>query len=88
MAVMRAVEHGFTLVRAARNGRVTVADAYGRILAEASTLNIPEASVLVPDAPAASIATVYARSGDWFGVLCCILAIGFAIRAAKPIMVK
>lgn len=88
MAVMRAVEQGFTLVRAARKGRVTVADAYGRILAESSTINVPEASVVVTDAPAAPVRTIYSQSGDWFGALCCLFAIGFAVCVRRPIMVK
>ena len=80
MAVMRSVEHGFSLVRAARQGRVTVSDAYGRILDEASTIGATEASVVVLNAPARAVPTLYARFGDWFGVVSCVVALVFALR--------
>ena len=37
MAVMRGVENGFALARAATDGRLTLSDRYGRIIAEAVT---------------------------------------------------
>ena len=86
MAVMRGVEHGFTLVRAANQGRLTISDPFGRILAETSTIGLPEAS-LVGAAPRYRIQTTYARWGDWFAVLCCglsLVLIALLVLAKPP----
>jgi apolipoprotein N-acyltransferase len=70
MAMLRAVEGGFTLVRSAREGTMTVSDRFGRVLAEASSG--PRAPLLMARAPVpGSGATVYARVGDLFG-WCCV----------------
>jgi apolipoprotein N-acyltransferase len=64
MAVMRGVEHGFTIARAAQEGLVTFSDAYGRILAEESSATEP---LLVQRIAAGPGPTFYTRAGDWFG---------------------
>ncbi len=69
MAVMRAVEDGFSMARAAQQGLLTFSDAYGRILGEAASYTAPEA-LLVRSVPAGPGATVYNRLGDWFGWSC------------------
>lgn len=69
MAVVRAVEEGFTMARAAQQGLLTLSDAYGRILGEASSGTEPEA-LLVQDIPAGPGGTFYGRHGDWFGWAC------------------
>lgn len=61
MALVRGVEDGLTVVRAADYGRLTVTDARGRVLGE------DDAQLLVTMRPAAQ-GTVYARTGDWFPV--------------------
>jgi apolipoprotein N-acyltransferase len=68
MAVVRAVENGFALVRSATEGRLLVTDAYGRVIAEERTDGKPEA-LLVASVPAGPGTTFYARTGDWFGWL-------------------
>jgi apolipoprotein N-acyltransferase len=68
MAVVRAVENGFALVRSAMEGRLLVTDAYGRVLAEERTDGKPEA-LLVASVPPGPGTTFYARTGDWFGWL-------------------
>jgi len=68
MAVMRGVESGFTIVRAAKQGYLTVSDNRGRILAETRSDSAPFAS-LMADVPAAHDATVYLLLGDWFAWL-------------------
>lgn len=50
MAVMRGVESGFSVVRAAKQGYLTVSDSRGRILAEATSDSAPFAT-LVADVP-------------------------------------
>ncbi|MFD0822115.1 nitrilase-related carbon-nitrogen hydrolase [Micromonospora zhanjiangensis] len=72
MAVVRGVESGLTVVRAARNGDLVVSDAHGRIRAEAHSADGPFVSLLTT-APAAPATTVYARLGDWFAWVCVLL---------------
>ena len=64
MAVTRGVENGFTIARSAQEGVVTFSDAYGRILGEQSSATDPMMVQRLPPGPGA---TVYTRSGDWFG---------------------
>jgi apolipoprotein N-acyltransferase len=66
IAVMRAVEDGFTLVRAARNGLLTVADDRGRIVAETASNSAPFATLLA-SVPAGHNRTLFLLLGDWFG---------------------
>lgn len=72
MAVVRGVEQGFSIARTAQQGSLTVSDAYGRILGEASSSGIPDA-LLVANIPAGPGGTIYTRWGDWFGWACVIL---------------
>jgi apolipoprotein N-acyltransferase len=67
MAVMRGVESGFALARAARRGKLTLADDRGRIVAEANDES--GAAQLVGDLPLHRSATLYALWGDWFAWL-------------------
>jgi len=88
--VVRGVEEGFAIARAAQEGNLTFSDAYGRILAEISTSSAPEV-FLVKDIPPGPGATIYTHFGDWFGWLCvialaCIVgqAVWAASRASSP----
>jgi apolipoprotein N-acyltransferase len=73
MAIMRAVENGYALARTASQGRLTVTDARGRIIAEAVSADASE--VLVTAAvPVAPGGTFYSRTGDWFAWVCVIIA--------------
>jgi apolipoprotein N-acyltransferase len=83
MAVVRGVEDGFTIARAAQQGFLTFSDAYGRILGETSSSRIPEA-FLVANLPPGPGPTLYTRFGDWFGWLCVLALAGlFVARAAQ-----
>jgi apolipoprotein N-acyltransferase len=68
IAVMRGVESGFSIVRAARGGYLTVSDDRGRILAEIQSNSMPFATLLA-EVPVAHDDTVYLRLGDWFAWL-------------------
>ena len=73
IAIMRAVEDGFNLVRSARNGYLTVANNRGRILAEKrSDAQMPFATLLAT-VPLHHSATLYLLFGDWFAWLSCVL---------------
>lgn len=67
MAVLRGVENGFAIARAARGGRLTLSDDRGRVLAEASD-DAGDAQ-LVGDLPLRHTHTFYAAWGDWFAWL-------------------
>jgi apolipoprotein N-acyltransferase len=65
MAVMRGVESGFSIARAAKEGLLTVSDDRGRILAQRKTGAAPFVSVAAA-VPVRNDPTFYARFGDWF----------------------
>jgi apolipoprotein N-acyltransferase len=78
MAVMRGVESGFSIARAAKEGLLTVSDDRGRVLAEQKSSSAPFAT-LIANVPVRHDTTLYARLGDWFawlnvGLLLVILA--------------
>ena len=69
MAIMRGVESGFSEARAAKQGRLTLSDNRGRVLAEAATSVYTSAAPFVSvvgSLPAGHESTLYARVGDWF----------------------
>ena len=68
IAVMRGVESGFNIARAARGGFLTVSDNRGRILAETESNSAPFATLLV-NVPAVHDTTIYLLFGDWFAWL-------------------
>lgn len=83
MAVVRGVENGFALARAATNGRLTVSDRYGRVVAEAVT-GRDDVSVLTADIGLRSGGTPYARYGDvfaWIAVGAATVLIGFGLAS-------
>jgi apolipoprotein N-acyltransferase len=71
MTMMRGIESGYAIARSARNGYLGVYDAYGRVIAEAPSST--QISVVQTNLPAGQVATPYARIGDAFGWLCCLL---------------
>jgi apolipoprotein N-acyltransferase len=84
MAVMRGVENGFSVARAARTGFLTVSDDRGRILAEVSSSSAPFATLLA-DVPANHSWTVYQWLGDWFAWAAMVLLCWTSIRAIRPV---
>ncbi|HWH59540.1 MAG TPA: nitrilase-related carbon-nitrogen hydrolase [Terriglobales bacterium] len=69
MAIMRGVEDGFALVRAASSGIVTVSDAQGRIIA--SKMDSPAGPpMVVSDVPLGPGPTLYTKIGDLFDWTC------------------
>lgn len=81
IAVMRAVEDGFSLVRAARGGLLTVADNRGRIVAEIASGTAPFAT-LAATVPAGHGDTLFLSLGDWFGW--CAIALLALVLAQLP----
>lgn len=72
MAILRGVEGGFGMARAANQGRLTLSDDRGRVLAERASDSAPFAT-LVGTIPVRHDATLYGRAGDWFAWLVLIL---------------
>jgi apolipoprotein N-acyltransferase len=77
IAVMRGVEDGFSIARAAKNGFLTVSDDRGRIVGEVSSSSASFATLLV-DVPNAHSWTIYQLLGDWFAWIAIALLV-FAI---------
>jgi apolipoprotein N-acyltransferase len=86
LAIMRGVEDGFAVARAAKDGLLTLTDAYGRVMA----MKRSEAGgmvTLVGDLRRGPGKTLYASIGDAFAWACLALGLllfGWALRAPKP----
>jgi len=78
MAILRGVENGFSEVRTARLGRLTISDPYGRVEAEANCSN-GKTTTLVGQISHYRIDTFYTQYGDWFGRMIIIAAIIFLL---------
>ncbi len=76
MAIIRGVENGFSEIRTARQGRLTISDLYGRILAEANSSD-GKPTTLTGKVPLQHINTFYSRHHKWFGLLVIIMAVVF-----------
>jgi apolipoprotein N-acyltransferase len=83
MAVMRGVESGFSVVRAAKRGYLTVSDNRGRILAEASSDSAPFATLLA-EVPVEHDSTLYLLLGDWFAWLVLALLALTLVQCVLP----
>ncbi|HEX4021156.1 MAG TPA: nitrilase-related carbon-nitrogen hydrolase [Acidobacteriaceae bacterium] len=88
MAIMRGVESGFSIARTAKQGLLTVSDDRGRVLAQRTTGSAPWATLLAT-VPVHHDATLYARWGNWFAVLCvaaliALLVLSF-LKRSKPV---
>ena len=68
--LLRGVENGYTVVRVAREGFMTVSDAYGRIVAETESKPLPGNALLAKVQVAERVPTLYTQIGDLFGWLC------------------
>jgi apolipoprotein N-acyltransferase len=84
IAVMRGVEDGFSVARAAKQGFLTVSDDRGRVVAERASETAPFVTMLA-EVPAGHEGTLYLLWGDWFAwcavALCVwVLALVFVPR--------
>lgn len=80
MAILRGVENGYSIVRVARQGRLTVSDYRGKLLHEASSAQ-GERVTLTGTAPLHNEKTWYGKTGDWFAILNLIAGVYFIFRA-------
>ncbi|MEO8065207.1 MAG: nitrilase-related carbon-nitrogen hydrolase [Pseudomonadota bacterium] len=82
MALVRGVENGFAIARAAAAGRLTASDRYGRVIAEAATSRAVPVT-LVADLGLRGGGTAYTRIGDlfaWVSIACAALLVGWRSR--------
>jgi apolipoprotein N-acyltransferase len=82
MTLTRGVENGYSVIRASREGMLTVSDPYGRVLAERASSSLPGSAMLVRAAISAPVPTLYTRIGDLFGWLC-VAASGLILIAGR-----
>jgi apolipoprotein N-acyltransferase len=83
MAMLRGVENGYGVVRAARRGLLSVSDRYGRVVAVRSAVGA-DAATLAAVAPLGDgRPTPYARWGDWFGWLCVVASAAVALTRLR-----
>jgi apolipoprotein N-acyltransferase len=75
LSAVRGVESGVAMVRAAREGLLTITDAYGRVIAETASASLPGATLLGRVPASVPGATLYTRTGDLFGWLCTVAAL-------------
>jgi apolipoprotein N-acyltransferase len=84
MAVVRGVESGFSLARAARGGMVSATDSRGRQIAARASVH-GEDALAIADLPLSPGRTLYSRSDDSFAYLCVIFTILLMLRLAVSI---
>ena len=72
MAMLRAVENGFALARAGRNGTLTLSNNRGRVIAEAPTVSGRFVTV-TGKLNVTRERTLYSHTGDWFAWLCLVV---------------
>jgi apolipoprotein N-acyltransferase len=78
MAILRGVENGFSEIRVARQGNLTISDCFGKVTYEADCSKgnkIISTAVMQP----LSANTLYSRWGNWFGIVNVLLAMGFVV---------
>jgi apolipoprotein N-acyltransferase len=78
MALFRAVEQGFNLVRPANHGLSATVDYQGRVLASIDHFSTDE-RILVAEVPTKGTRTIYSQTGDLFAWCCMVLLLGVAI---------
>ncbi|HYZ85656.1 MAG TPA: nitrilase-related carbon-nitrogen hydrolase [Bryobacteraceae bacterium] len=69
MGIMRGVENGFAVVRAAKQGLLTVSDNRGRVLSEKPTAPREAFTTMLASVPVQHATTLYQSWGDWFAWL-------------------
>ena len=82
MAIMRGVESGFGVVRAAKGGSLYVSDNRGRILAEVKSDSAPFATLLA-EVPAIHDRTLFLLLGDWLAWVAVMLLVFALVQLVR-----
>ena len=80
---LRGIENGFAVVRASRNGWLSISDAYGRVLKQERSAPLPGATLLARVELRGAGSTLYTRIGDLLGWLCVIAAVPLCALAYR-----
>jgi apolipoprotein N-acyltransferase len=83
IAIMRGVEDGFSIARAAKNGYLTVSDNRGRILAQSRSDAAPF-STLLAQVPSGHSFTLFQFFGNWFAWLALALCAWTVFEWLRP----
>jgi apolipoprotein N-acyltransferase len=84
ITMYRGVENGYAIVRASREGLLSVTDAHGHFLAQALSAPMP-GNALIAELPVSGrVPTIYTRFGYLFGWLCVAIAALIAIASFIP----
>lgn len=75
MPIFRAIENGFSMVRADYHGLSNAVDYHGNILSQMNDFTTEE-RIMIADIPKQGIKTIYSQIGDFFAWLC---VLGFLI---------
>jgi apolipoprotein N-acyltransferase len=86
MAIMRGVEGGFSMARAARDGYLTVSDDRGRVLAETRS-NSGTFATLLAQAPVGHEPTLFQAWGNWFAWFA-VVVLGIVLIRAGFLLVR
>ncbi|MDH3491964.1 MAG: hypothetical protein OEM82_00290 [Acidobacteriota bacterium] len=79
MAVFRAIENGFSMVRATADGTSIAVDPYGRVMSQMDSFASKD-GVMSANLPVASRRTVYSFIGDLFAWLCLAAMLMFVTK--------
>jgi apolipoprotein N-acyltransferase len=85
MALMRGIENGYSIVRSAKAGYLTVSDDRGRVLAEATNIPSETFTTLLATVPVRHDSTLYQSWGDWFAWLDLAGLVGLLISCLNGI---
>jgi apolipoprotein N-acyltransferase len=83
MAIVRAVEGGFALVRSAREGYLSAHDAWGRLLAERRSHEGGGVAALVVDVPVVARRTLFPWTHRGFGIAMIAMAVVLGAIGAR-----
>jgi apolipoprotein N-acyltransferase len=83
----RGVENGYAVVRVAREGLLTVSDAYGRMLAEQQSAALPGSELLATLPVSAQLSTLYTRIGNLLGWLCVAAAVALLLIGRRRLSI-
>ncbi|MEO7445882.1 MAG: nitrilase-related carbon-nitrogen hydrolase, partial [Ferruginibacter sp.] len=79
MTILRGVENGFSMIRTARQGRLTISDSYGRVTYERNGSKGQQA-YLTGIVSIENKKTLYSLFGNWFGIVDLIAALFFIFK--------
>ena len=82
MASFRAIENGFSMIRADYHGLSTAVDYHGNILSQMNDFTTEE-RIMLADIPKQGIKTIYSQIGDFFAWLCVFGLLGLIALAIK-----